>query len=119
MDLKNIVYATALSTLLSCATTAIPNLQNPEVRAQFLGTYKGVVEGHKVTYKVGTEGCVVLVDYGLLISHIIDNDCNNAGDLLNMRLNRQALLTTGKAESVDAVLRMSQEELVNPEHKVK
>lgn len=116
MNLKNIAYASALSTVLGC--TALPDLKHPEVRMQLEGTYKGVLDGNKVTYKVGKEACVALVDFGLQISHIIDYNCDNVADFVNLQ-NRKYLLESGKAEDADEVLEYIQQELVKPKYKVK
>ena len=121
MNLRQIVYASAVSTFLNVSSgcAILPDLKNPEVRMQLVGTYKGVIDGNKVTYKVKKEGCVALVDFGPQFTIIVDKDCDNTADLLNLTMDRKYLLETGKAENVDLVLKTIQKELVNPEHKVK
>ncbi len=120
MNIKEIIYASTVSAFMGassgCAT--LPNLKNPEVRTQLEGTYKGTVDGVKVSYKVGKEGCVALIDFGDAISHIVDKNCDNTADLLNLIMDREYLLETGKAEGVDTILEIIQRELVKPEHKV-
>ena len=118
MNLKNTVYASALSTLAAGGCSTLPDLRNPDLRAQLEGTYKGMVDGHKVTYKVGKEGCAARVNFGLQDSFIIDHNCDNAADFMNGR-DRKYLLQSSKAEAADLVLERTQEELVKPENKVK
>jgi hypothetical protein len=118
MNFKEIMYISALAGFLNTGCAALPNLKNPQVRAQYEGTYKGVVDGNKVSYKISKEGCVALVDFGEnVISHIIDKDCDNTADFLNMRP-REYLLQLGKTKAVDDVLEYIQRHLVKPEYKV-
>lgn len=120
MNLKTIIYASALSTFAStqgCAT--VTNLRYPEVRAEWEGTYKGVIDGNQVTYKVKKEECIALIDYGPLFTHIVDQGCDNTADRLNLTMDRKYLLESGKAESADSALELIQKELVKPENKVR
>ena len=120
MNLKEIVYVSMLSAILAtpgCAG-ALPDLKNPEVRKQLEGTYKGVLQGNKVSYKIGKEGCVALVEFeDHQLSHIIDKGCDNAAEFMNFQ-NRKYLLESGKAEDVDKILEIIQKELIKPENKV-
>ena len=118
MNLKNIVYASALSTLAATGCSKLPDLRSPEVRVQFEGTYKGIVDGTKVTYKVERDRCILIVDDALFV-HIVDKGCDNTADLLNLTMNRKYLLESGKAKDSDYALERTQEELVKPENKVK
>ena len=121
MNLKEIIYASAVATFLNAASgcAKLPDLKNPEARASWEGTYKGVIDGKRITYKVMKEGCMAMVDFGDSLSIIVDKDCDNTADLLNFSEDRKYLLETGKAKDVDYILKTIQSELVNPEHKVK
>ena len=77
-----------------------------------------MIDGHKVTYKVGKKGCAARVNFGLQDSFILDHNCDNAADFMNGR-DRKYLLQSGKAEAADLVLEIIQEALVKPEYKVK
>lgn len=116
MNLKEMIYTAAIALGLNTCTT-LPDLKNPEVRTQYEGTYKGVLDGNKVSYKISNHGCVALVDFGPQLSHIIDTDCDNQAEFMNLQ-NREYLLKTGKAKEVDEVLEFIQRELVKPEYKV-
>src|SRR3989344_3886267 len=111
MNLKEIATLTGL---LMTSNGCMPNLKNPEVRAQLEGTYKGVLDGNKVSYKVGKESCVALVDFETGITLIVDVGCDNTADLMNLR-DRKYLLESGKAKDVDEILEYIQRKLVKPE----
>ncbi|MEK6939355.1 MAG: hypothetical protein AABX31_01375 [Nanoarchaeota archaeon] len=119
MNLKDIMYASALSTILvTQGCTALPDLKSPEARARLEGTYRGVLDGNKVSYKVSKYRCAALVDFWTGITLIVDNDCDNTADFMNLQ-DRKYLLETGKAKDVDEVLESIQRNLVKPEYKVK
>ena len=118
MNLKKLAYVSALAGFLSGSCTALPDLKNPEVRAQYEGTYKGVLDGNKISYKISQQGCIALIDFGdNTLSHIIDTDCDNQAEFMNLQ-NREYLLKSNKAKDVDAVLEYIRRELVKPEYKV-
>ena len=119
MNLKESMYIVALPAILAtqgCAPS--PDLKHPEVRAQLEGTYKGVLDGNKISYKVGKESCVALVDFGTGITLIVDVGCDNTADLMNLR-DRKYLLESGKAKDVDEILEYIQRKLAKPEYKIK
>jgi len=114
-----LVYASAVSTILiTQGCTSLPDLKNPEVRAQLEGTYKGMLNGNNVSYKVSKERCVALIDFRTGITLIVDDGCDNIADSVNLK-DREYLLKTGKAKDVDAILEFIQRELVKPEYKIK
>src|SRR3989338_3599873 len=59
MDFKNLLYVSALSGIVSLSgcKSALPGLQNPEVRAELEGTYRGKIYGVDVTYAVEKDAC--------------------------------------------------------------
>lgn len=120
MNLKEMIYASTMSVLVSnSGCSSLPDLKNPEVRMQWEGKYKGTIEGKKITYKVMKEGCIAWIDFGDSISLIMDKDCDNTADLLNLTQDRTYLLKNGKAKDVDEILEYIQRSLVKPEYKIK
>lgn len=144
MYFKNSLYALTLSgifTLSGCKGT-LPGLQNPEIRAELEGTYKGKIDGMEVTYVVEKDKCrasYTLIEpfvvfgnsAGVEIRDIIIKDlgCDNlfdsAPDKYGFVRDRKYFQEyyqkhdpTKNVETIDWFLELAQG-LVKPENKVK
>ncbi len=133
MKLKDILYASVLSaTIFSGCRGILPGLQNPEVRAELEGTYKGKVDGIDITYIVDKEGCMLQFylikpfQGGVEIKNMVltDMGCDNhfdyAPDRYGFVRDRKFFQENSpeKVERLDWVSKKAQS-LVKPENKVK
>ena len=132
MKLKEILYTSVLSaTIFSGCKGTLPGLQNPDVRAELEGTYKGKVDGLDMTYIVEKEKCIsqytLLEPFpgGVEIKNMVieDSDCDKlfdtAPDRFGFVRDRKFFqkYLPEEVEKLDLISKKTQS-LVKPENKV-
>jgi len=131
MDFHKVAYVSMFSSalVLSGCKNGMTELQNPQRRYLFEGTYVGQLEGRPARYIVEKETCIFITDqkvsfpYGWEMRTVMirDTDCDNttdsASDQYGVIRSREYFVQNGTAEKLDSLLEQGQG-LVKKENRI-